>query len=286
MSSIDGYAGGPFWTEHETNPAPEVMVHSAPEAIQIPMNNIITGRDGAYDVGIDHTGGDNTVPGDTEQTIQSTLEHRSCLWNRKTITGICIGLLLLAIVIPVVVTITAANRGHDRGDIETSATSPASSASASSVTSTSSSIIPYPSSTLNPVSSKHYATELSAFVTISQVANHLMIQPPECVKSKFVKAVNWIGIDQVMGGWDFNLHPANTAEECCTICHQSTRDGCNGWLYMAEESFTPACSIIHGFAGPRKNSSCPEGHPGIVFAKTDDTDNYGGPGPCAGSVRA
>ncbi|GKT92781.1 hypothetical protein CT0861_05978 [Colletotrichum tofieldiae] len=259
MSSTDGYAGGPFWTEHEINPAPEVMVHSAPEAVEIPMNNMVTGNDGAYDERLVHTGGDIAAPGDTEQTGRSKVERRSRLWNWRTIIAICVGLLILAIVIPVVVAVTAANQGYSRGSIETTATSLSSSASASSVTSAPSSVIPYPSSTLDP--------------------------PPECVKSKFVKAVNWIGIDQVMGGWDFNLHPANTAEECCTICHQSTRDGCNGWLYMAEESFTPACSIIHGFAGPRKNGSCPEGHPGIVFAKTDDTDNYGGPGPCAGSVR-
>ncbi|KAK1976859.1 hypothetical protein LZ30DRAFT_692580 [Colletotrichum cereale] len=256
---MDEHPRGHLWAEHDTNPAPEVMIHSAPEAVPIPLNNLSTKIDGANDAGLVHPDGDVAVPSEAKQTNQSNAKRRSRLWTWKTIIGICIGLLILAIVIPVMVTVVANDRGRGPGNIETTAILSASSASSSFVTSTPSSAIPYPSSTLSPA--------------------------PECIKSKFVKAINWIGIDENMGGWKFNLHQANTAEECCTVCHHLTDDGCNGWLYMTEESFTPRCSIIHGFAGPNINDDCPKGRPGIVFAKTVNSDNYGGPGPCAGSVR-
>ncbi|KAK2007517.1 hypothetical protein LZ32DRAFT_593718 [Colletotrichum eremochloae] len=250
---------GHLWAEHETNPAPEVMIHSAPEAVQIPFSNIAFRDDGANDAGPVNPDGDIAVPNDEEQTSQSKLRRRSRLWTWKTIIGICIGLLILAIVIPIMVTVVANDRGHDTRNTEITAIPSASQASYSFVPSTSSSAIPYPSSILN--------------------------SPPECVKSKFVKAVNWIGIDRTTDRWDFNMHQANGAEECCTICYRSTHDGCNGWLYMTEESFTPPCSIIHGFVGPNTDGYCPNGHPGIVYTKTDNSDSYGGPGPCAGSVR-
>ncbi|KAJ0166255.1 hypothetical protein CTA2_8018 [Colletotrichum tanaceti] len=266
MSSQEGSCSGPRWTEHETNPPPEVMVHSAPEPVHIPMNVGNNGNNNDISVEPD---GDIAVPNDAERAVRLNPESRSHLWNWKTITGTCIGLIILAIVIPVVVTVTATNRDRDGDNIETTAVLSATSSSGPSITPTSYTTVPSPSSTLNPY----------------QITDYLRMQAPECVRTKFIKSVNWIGIDQSMGGWDFNLHPARTAEDCCTICHQSTTDGCNGWLYMPEKSFTPACSIIHGFTGPTKSDSCPNGRPGIVFAKTDDKDSYGGPGPCAGLVR-
>ncbi|KAK2003796.1 hypothetical protein LX36DRAFT_687299 [Colletotrichum falcatum] len=257
MANTNEYTRGHLCSEREINPAPEVMVHSAPEVVQTPPNNISTGNDGANDAGLFRPDGDLAAPNDAEQTSQSKLRCRSRLWTCKTIIGICIGLIILAIVIPVIVTLVASDRGHDTENIETTAISFTLQASYSpSVTSTPSSAIPYPSSTMD-----------------------------SCVKSKFIKAVNWIGIDRNMGGWEFNLHQANTAEECCAICYHSTHDGCNGWLYMTTESFAPSCSIIHGFAGPNTDDNCPNGRPGIVFAETDNSDNYGGPGPCTGSVR-
>ncbi|TQN70937.1 hypothetical protein CSHISOI_04560 [Colletotrichum shisoi] len=256
MSSMEGSCSGPRWTEHETNPAPEVMVHSAPEPVHIPMNVGNNGSNNGIPVEPD---GDIAVPNDAERAVRLDPGRRLRLWNWKIITGTCIGLIILAIVVPVAVTVTATNRSRNGGNVETTAALSATSFPGTSITSSSYTTVPSPSSTLNPA--------------------------PECVRTKFIKSVTWIGIDQSMGGWDFNLHPARTAEECCTICHQSTHDGCNGWLYMSEMSFTPECSIIHGFSGPTKSDSCPNGRPGIVFAKTDDKDSYGGPGPCAGSVR-
>ncbi|WQF83366.1 hypothetical protein CDEST_08380 [Colletotrichum destructivum] len=272
MSSMEGSCSGPRWTEHENNPAPEVMVHSAPEPVHIPMNVGDNGSNNGIPVEPD---GDIAVPNDAERAVRLDPERRLRLWNWKIITGTCIGLIILVIVIPVAVTVTATNRGRNGDNAETTAALSATSFPGSSITSSSYTTVPSPSSTPNHVSNLLYRCQLAIEYLLA----------PECVRTNFIKSITWIGIDQSMGGWDFNLHPARTAEECCTICHQSTHDGCNGWLYMPEKSFTPECSIIHGFSGPTKSDSCPNGRPGIVFAKTADKDSYGGPGPCAGLVR-
>ncbi|KAK1596985.1 uncharacterized protein LY79DRAFT_577102 [Colletotrichum navitas] len=148
---MDDYPKGHLWAEHETNPAPEVMVHSAPEAVQIPLNNLPTRNDGADDARHVHPDGDVALSNHADQTSQSKLKRRSRLWTWKTIIGICIGLLILSIVIPVMVTVVASDRGHGPGKIETTASSSVSRASSYFVTPTPSSAIPYPSSTLNPV---------------------------------------------------------------------------------------------------------------------------------------
>ncbi|KAK2038030.1 hypothetical protein LZ31DRAFT_508698 [Colletotrichum somersetense] len=255
---MDEYPRGHLWAEHETNQAPEVVIHSAPEAVQIPLKNLSTKNDGADNPRRVHPDGDIAVSNHTEQTSHSKLKRCSRLWTWKTSIGVCIGLLILAIVIAVMTTVVANDRGHGPESIETTAISSAPQASSSFVTSTPSSAIPHPSTVFS--------------------------QPPECAKSKFFKAVNWIGIDTDNTNWKYNMHQTKTAEECCIICYHSTHDGCNGWLYLTGESFIQ-CSIIHGFSGPNIDDDCPNGRPGIVFAKTNDSDNYGGPGPCAGSVR-
>ncbi|KAK1534031.1 hypothetical protein CPAR01_10739 [Colletotrichum paranaense] len=244
------------WVEETNNPLPQVVVYSAPEAVVIPMTDLGIGKggnDGTRENEILHS---VHVGDDAASTIG--VEKVSRLWNWKAMIGICIGLLTLAIVVPLTVTLSIKNHTSGPGNAENLATSTATSSSPSS-TATSLTLPPAPSSTLKPI--------------------------PECVKSKFIREVNWIGIDEGGGGWVFNLHPAKSAQDCCTICHLGTPDGCNGWLYIPEISSTPSCSIIHGFDGPSDSESCPKGHPDIVFTKTGDKDSYGGPGPCSGSVR-
>ncbi|OHE90641.1 hypothetical protein CORC01_14060 [Colletotrichum orchidophilum] len=259
-TTSDNRPNGANWVEETNNPPPQVVVHSAPEAVSIQMNNLGIGNDGTEENQTFQSfqlGGDIDSANDFEHASPPP-RGASRLWNWKTIIGICIGLLILAIVIPLTVTLSAKGHTSSGDNTENLATSSASSSSPSSTT-TSSTSLPAPSSTSTPSLG--------------------------CVESEFVQQVNWIGIDKSGGGWVFNLHPAKSAQDCCAICYLDTHDGCNGWLYIPENSSTPSCSIIHGFAGPNDGDSCPNGRPDIVFAKAPNKDSHGGPGPCAGSVR-
>ncbi|KAK2054586.1 hypothetical protein LY76DRAFT_227154 [Colletotrichum caudatum] len=173
MPNLNEYPRGHLWAEHETNQAPEVVIHSAPEAVHIPLNNMSTRNDGADDPRRVHPDGDVAVSNHAEQTSHSKLKRCSRLWTWKTIIGICIGLLILAIVIPVMVTVVANDRGHGPESIETTAVSSASQASSSFFTSTSSSAISYPSTVFNPVSNTASIEVLLAIASLQhQVADH------------------------------------------------------------------------------------------------------------------
>ncbi|KAK1701572.1 hypothetical protein BDP55DRAFT_538997 [Colletotrichum godetiae] len=280
MSTISSsHPGGANWVEQSKNPLPQVVVYSAPEAVSIPMNNLGTGigSDGTKDGTKVHAGEDDASENDAEQGSppEPPPGETSRLWNWKTMIGICIGLLILAIVVPLTVTLSTRNHTSDPDNTENLATSSASSPS-SSPTTTSLTSLPAPSSTLTPVSSMPYSL---------LAASRMMGWALDCVESKFIREVNWLGIDKGGGGWLYNLYPAKSAQDCCTICHLETSDGCNGWMYIPENSSTPSCSIIHGFDGPSDSDSCPKGRPDVVFTKAGNKESYGGPGPCAGSVR-
>ncbi|KAF6810795.1 hypothetical protein CSOJ01_06127 [Colletotrichum sojae] len=89
---------------------------------------------------------------------------------------------------------------------------------------------------------------------------------PGCNSASFRRDVTWIGIFKG-SDWEFNLTPAQTAQECCTMCYQWEAPGCNGWLYVPGNSNTPTCNLISGYAGPNKTESCPNGCPDIQFSK-------------------
>lgn len=130
------------------------MVYSAPEAVGIPMTNLGIGNDGNDGIRENETLHSVHMVEDATSTIGA--EKGSRLWNWRAVIGICIGLLILAIVVPLTVTLSINNHTSGPGNAENLATSTATSSSPSP-TATSLTSLPAPSSTLEPVSSRPYS---------------------------------------------------------------------------------------------------------------------------------
>ncbi|KAF6815493.1 hypothetical protein CMUS01_12436 [Colletotrichum musicola] len=139
-----------------------------------------------------------------------------------------------------------------------------------------------PSSTSStPVSSSSSIASPSPSFAVSSSLR----KAPGCNSASFRRDVTWIGIFRG-SDWEFNLTPAQTAQECCTMCYQWEAPGCNGWLYVPGNSNTPTCNLISGYPGPNRTESCPNGCPDIQFSKDSrQLVGEGGLGPCSGSVR-
>ncbi|KAF6825777.1 hypothetical protein CPLU01_10060 [Colletotrichum plurivorum] len=108
------------------------------------------------------------------------------------------------------------------------------------------------------------STSSTAVSSLSSIASPSpSFAAPGCNSASFRRDVTWIGIFKG-SDWEFNLTPAQTAQECCTMCYQWEAPGCNGWL----------------------TESCPNGCPDIQFSKDSrQLVGEGGLGPCSGSVR-
>ncbi|KAI8174827.1 hypothetical protein K4K48_008478 [Colletotrichum sp. SAR 10_66] len=156
------------YAEFDPNSAPQVVVHDAPEVIQ--MDNLGTGNDGVVEPPQDNTGA-------LKSFCQSLARHK------KIIISIVV-LLLLATVLPVVIMKAILRAQWPPPN------SPGSGSTPTTFTSVISPSIPLPtpSSTLVPA--------------------------PECNSSKFLRDVNWIGIDNGVG-WNFTLTSAQSPQDCC-----------------------------------------------------------------------
>ncbi|CAI0653701.1 unnamed protein product [Colletotrichum noveboracense] len=236
------------YAEFDPNSAPQVVVHDAPEVMQ--MGNLGTGNDGvvepAWDDSVAQPPQDN--PGALKAFCQSLARHKKILIS-------IVALLLLATVLPVVI-MKAILRAQ----------------------------WPPPNSPGSGSTPTTFTPEISSSIPLPTPSSTL-VPAPECNSSKFLRDVNWIGIDNGVG-WNFTLTSAQSPQDCCAVCHQSVPEGCNGWLYVKTNTNTPACNIIPGFSGPNKTKSCPSGRPSLVFSNNGDLPpGQGGLGPCADEVR-
>ncbi|CRK43422.1 hypothetical protein BN1723_005674 [Verticillium longisporum] len=276
--------GGTDWAEYDANAAPQISVEQAPEVVP---GQILKGLDGAVDVEADirpPSASENKPPVPEHLPWKTRiLNSRLCSW--KLLLPLAM-LLLVAIIVPVVV---SQRRGNSRL-IDDGIPSGETSFTATHVsrTDTSSSPLASRTSISSPVSAT-ISLDLSNMSSSSAHADALGNQIAECRPSNFRTDVNWIGIAGEVG-WKFKLSDADDAEDCCKQCYQSTREGCNGWLFMPgngdDSSVVPPCNIIYGYRGPDEDDECPGGKPDIVFAGASDSgENLGGGGPCAGAVR-
>jgi hypothetical protein len=107
--------------------------------------------------------------------------------------------------------------------------------------------------------------------------------PAGCDPAGHLNKVDFVGIYQGKN-WAFKLIPASNAVGCCKSCGEDA-DGCNAWFFDGTANRATACSYIYGYAGPNQNTRCPKGRPDVIFNHVEDlADNWGGTGPCAGSV--
>ncbi|KAF3343374.1 hypothetical protein VD0004_g6606 [Verticillium dahliae] len=250
---------GTDWAEYDANAAPQITVEQAPEVVP---GQSLKGLDGAVDVEADirpPSASENKPPVPEHLPWKTRiLNSRLCSW--KLLLPLVV-VLLVAIIVPVVVLQRRDNsRLIDDG---------------------------IPSGETSFTTTHVSRTDTSS----SPLASRTSISSPiaECRPSDFRTDVNWIGIAGEVG-WKFKLSDADDAEDCCKQCYQSTREGCNGWLFMPgngdDSSVVPPCNIIYGYRGPDEDDECPGGKPDIVFAGASDSEeNFGGGGPCAGAVR-
>ncbi|KAM0275032.1 hypothetical protein ACHAQH_007639 [Verticillium albo-atrum] len=275
---------GTNWAEYDANAAPQISVEQAPEVVP---GQSLKGLDGGVDIEADirppsASENKSPVPERLPWKIRM-LNSRVCSW--KVLVPFVI-LLLAAIIVPVVLT----QHRSDGGSSETIAPTARTSSVIHHAVTDSSSIPPASTatSTSSPVSAS-VPQDPSHTDSSAGLADKPGVQIAECKPSDFRTDVNWIGIAGEVG-WKFKLSDANNAEDCCKQCYQSTKGGCNGWLFMPgnedDSSTVPPCNIIYGYRGPDEDDECPGGKPDIVFAGASGSEeNFGGGGPCAGAVR-
>ncbi|KAF9869285.1 hypothetical protein CkaCkLH20_13246 [Colletotrichum karsti] len=244
---MSDFRSGPGWAEYDPTSAPQVVIPNAPEVVNqdvhIPMNNLT-----ANDRVLKSNDGANDGNGASPLTLLQRLRP-----HRWIITIVAV-LLLVGIVAGVTVPMVQKSNAYSRG-------------SYSSMPSTSSSAL--------------ITTTAPSSATSTATATPSASQGPGCDSSKFISDVSWIGIDKGRD-WKYRLKPAKSPEDCCTICHQSIPEGCNGWLFVKTNTNTPNCNLIYGYSGPNKTNACPAGKPDLVY---NDGDGQGGGGPCAEKIR-
>lgn len=105
---------------------------------------------------------------------------------------------------------------------------------------------------------------------------------PECTDySKFYQNMSGVYGNVQMHGVGFFLPKASSQEDCCAICYNSTKSGCNLWGWDPTGHSNVPCTIILGYIGDNPDAKCPYGHTNSsAFSIQENGAGIGGSGPC------
>ena len=100
--------------------------------------------------------------------------------------------------------------------------------------------------------------------------------------STYFKSVAWAGAD---GGSGFNADfgmAAKSEEDCCAACRDADKS-CAGWVFEANNTFTPCTRLLLKDNNPNKDDKCPQGRVASTTFQ-DGGEMVAGLGPCSGKA--
>lgn len=171
---------------------------------------------------------------------------------------------------------------HDSSEAAgTSGAASGTSTTAGLPSSTSSSISPKPTGTVCGPFFPH----ISPSLTHRHYYSNICFSPKRIAcddASTYFKSVGWAGADGGSGfDADFTM-AAKSERDCCAACRDADKS-CAGWVFEANNTFTPCTRLLLKDDNPNKDDKCPQGRVASTTFK-DGGEMVAGLGPCSGKA--